>query len=118
RVGGRKGPRPDARLGGFRLVLLRGLIPAPAICQRPTAPHQPSVDIGPVGIEAGRENAMVAIEAAGLASEVVRADVAPELLRGGLTTRPSLPAGVATGLLPLGSINAPQANAGSGYSDA
>jgi hypothetical protein len=113
-----EGSYPDAALGGFRLVLLRAVIPATTVCQSPTPPHQPGVEVGTVRTEASRENAIVAIEAVGLARQVARADVAPELLRGCFAARPCLPPGIDAGLLPLGSVDPLQANACSGYFDA
>src|SRR5262245_800825 len=59
-LGRHKSACPDAALGGFRLVLLRAVIPATAVGHSPAPPHQPSVEVGSVGIEAGRENAVVA----------------------------------------------------------
>src|SRR5262245_18108761 len=49
-----EGSRPDAALGGFRLVLLRAVIPATAVCQSLAPPHQPGVEVGSVRNEASR----------------------------------------------------------------
>src|SRR5262245_17752606 len=117
-LGRHKSARPDAALGGFRLVLLRAVIPASAVGQRPAPPDQPGVEVGSVRIEASRENAVVAVEAAGLAPQVARADVAPELLRGGLAASPCLPVRIDASLFPLGSIDPLQANARSRYFNA
>src|SRR5262245_2695346 len=105
---------PRCRAWRLRL-LLRAVT---AVRDSPTLTHHPGVDVGAIGTEASRKDAIVAVDTARLARQVARADVAPELLCGCLAARPCLPPGIDAGLLPLGSIDPLQANARSGYFDA
>src|SRR5436189_6436658 len=75
--GRHEGAGPDTAVGGLRVALL-GIV-GEAAGDRPALAHEPSVDARAVRERAGRERALIAVEAEVLAVQLLPVDVRPQL---------------------------------------
>ena len=116
--GRQKCSRPNATLGGLRLVLLRAVILDAAGRHRPTMPYDPGIHVGAVRDRTDRKDPIISVAPLGGAGHYPIADIAAQLLRRRLSAGPCLPFGIDACLTPFWSVDALQANARTGYFDA